>query len=208
MSSKEEEVEIVEQHTDPNSKVSPNDDDLFVIDQVESNSKASPNGDDVFVIEQVGANSKVQQAEVEIVEQHTDTNSKASPNNDDLFIIDQVGANSKSSPNNDDLLVIEQVGANSKSSPNNDDLFVIDQVGDKKICTDAHQRCESAKIDTPDSDKPEEKPVLEAVDGLFRLDTTPEASKAKTLGPRYRRVISILLLDALVVFNPLFFIGI
>ena len=189
MSSKEEEVEIVEQHTDPNSKVSPNDDDLFVIDQVESNSKASPNGDDVFVIEQVGANSKVLQAEVEIVEQHTDTSSKASPNDDDLFIIDQVGANSK-------------------SSPNNDDLFVIDQVGDKKICTDAHQRCESAKIDTPDSDKPEEKPVLEAVDGLFRLDTTPEASKAKTLGPRYRRVISILLLDALVVFNPLFFIGI
>ena len=166
MSSKEEEVEIVEQHTDPNSKVSPNDDDLFVIDQVESNSKASPNGDDVFVIEQVGANSKVQQAEVEIVEQHTDTNSKASPNDDDLFIIDQVG--------------------------------------DKKICTDAHQRCESAKSDAPDSDKPEEKPVLEAVDGLFRLDTTPEASKAKTLGPRYRRVISILFLDALVVFNPFF----
>ena len=189
MSSKEEEVEIVEQHTDPNSKVSPND-------------------DDVLVIEQVGANSKVQQAEVEIVEQHTDTNSKASPNDDDLFIIDQVGANSKSSPNKDELLVIEQVGANSKSSPNNDDLFVIDQVGEKEICTDAHQRCESAKSDAPDSDKPEEKPVLEAVDGLFRLDTTPEASKAKTLGPRYRRVISILLLDALVVFNPLFFIGI
>ena len=122
--------------------------------------------------------------EVEIVEQHTDPNSKASPTDDDLFVIDQVGANSK-------------------SSPNDDDLFIIDQAGDKQICTDAKQGSESVKSNAPDSEIPEEKPVLEAVDGLFRLDTTPEVSKAKTLGPRYRRVISVLMLDALTVFNHL-----
>jgi hypothetical protein len=141
--------------------------------------------------------------EVEIVEQHTDPNSKPSPNDDDLFVIDQVGPNSKASPNDDDLFVIDQVGPNSKASSTDDDLFVIDQVGDKQICTDAQQGSESVKSDAPDSDIPEEKPVLEAVDGLFRLDTTPEVSKDKTLGPRYRRVISVLLLDDLQVLNHL-----